>query len=79
MATTPHNSGNNFIPKLGSLSKTNVRTLDLMIMEFVNVIDKRIHIKENLAYISGIHCQENELETIKSVKIVRILVIITYF
>ncbi len=79
MATTPHDNGNNFIPKLGSLSKTNVRTLDLMIMEFVNVIDKRIHIKKNLAYMSGIHCQENELETTNFVKIVRILVIITYF
>ncbi len=48
VAKTPHDSGNNFIPKLGSLSKTNVRTFDLMTMEFVNVIDKRIHIKNIL-------------------------------
>jgi hypothetical protein len=43
-----HNSGKKFIPKLGSLSKTNVRTLDLMKMEFVNVIDNNIHIKKIL-------------------------------
>jgi hypothetical protein len=53
VAKTPHNSANNFIPKLGSLSKTNVRILDLMTMEFVNGIDKRIHIKKILPIEMG--------------------------
>jgi hypothetical protein len=48
VAKTHHNSGNNFTFKLGSLTKTNVHTLDLMAMQFVSVIDKSIHIKKIL-------------------------------
>jgi hypothetical protein len=48
VAKTPHNSGNNFTSKLGSLSKANVPTLDLMTMQFVSVINKSIHIKKIL-------------------------------
>jgi hypothetical protein len=48
VAKMPHNSGKKFIPKLGSLSKTNVCTLDLMKMEFVSVTNNNIHIKKIL-------------------------------
>ncbi len=48
VAKTPHNSANNFTPKLGSLTKTNVRTFDLTTMQIVSVIDKSIHIKKIL-------------------------------
>jgi hypothetical protein len=67
VAKTPHNNGNNFILKLGSLTKTNVHTFDWMTIQFVS--NKQEHpYQENLACGSGIHYQENEIKSTKSTK-----------